>query len=99
MTQAYKRKEETPKYRDVKRLIEQFRMGRGTFTPAQLAAELNKLNKAWSPKVTQSLRVALTQAEIDGLIERFRFLTGERGSAVGYLVIAIQENNEGGFPL
>jgi len=98
MPQTYKRSEETPKYRDVKQLIEQYRMGRGTFTPAQLAMGLNKLNPAWSPKVTQSLRTALTQAELDGLIERFRFLTGTRGSAVGYLVVAIQDENSKEFP-
>jgi hypothetical protein len=96
MTQPYKRKEATPKYNDVKRLIEQYRLGRGTFTPGQLARDLNKLNAAWSPNVTQSLRTALAQAEVDKLVERFRFLTGERGSALGYLVINEQPESE--FP-
>lgn len=76
---GYKIKGETEYYRKVKAMIAQFGAGRGTFTPQDLADGVNG-------KITQSLRRALAQAELDKKIEPFWFTTPKGGRAKAYMV-------------
>jgi len=81
--QGYKLSFETEYYRDVKAIIKELAAGRGTFVPADIAEKLWALQKGYSGQVTKSLMRALTQADLDGLVTRFGFITkrGGRGTA------------------
>jgi len=77
--EGYRRTGITPYYAGVLKVIEQFGAGRGTFTPQQLADSING-------KITQSLRRALAQAEMDKRIEPYWYYTEKGGRAKAYIV-------------
>ena len=78
---GYKTTVQSEYYRDAKRIIEQFGAGRGTFVQAEIATAMGALNKGYSSAITFSLRRALAQAEIDGLVTPCSYITkaGGRG--------------------
>jgi len=86
---GYKTTVQSEYYRDVKRIIQQYGAGRGTFLPTEIAAAMGALKKGYSSVVTMSLRRALTQAELDGLVTPCSMIT-ERGGRGKYFEVHVQ---------
>lgn len=74
---GYKMRGETPYYAMVKAALKHFEADKGVVGQGQLADHLGI-------KVTVSLRRALTQAELDGLVTPYRFYTERGGLAKAF---------------
>jgi len=74
---GYKVRAETPFYREVKAALKTFAASGGIVGQGQLADYLGR-------KVTVSLRRALAQAELDGLVTPYRFYTERGGLAKAF---------------
>jgi len=74
---GYKVKAETPFYREVKAALKAFNVGDRVVGQGQLAEYMGR-------KVTVSLRRALAQAELDGLVTPYRFYTEKMGLAKAF---------------
>jgi len=74
---GYKIPAETPFYREVKAKLKEFAATRGVVGQGELAHAMGR-------KVTVSLRRAMAQAEIDGLVTPFRFYSERGGLCKGF---------------
>lgn len=74
---GYKVKGETPFYAQVKAALKDFAQA-GIVGQGQLATYLGK------PRVNESLRRAMAQAELDGLVTPYRFYTERGGLAKAF---------------
>ena len=74
---GYKVRAETPFYREVKEALKVFAKGNGVVGQGQLAEFMGR-------KVTVSLRRAMAQAELDGLVTPYRFYTERGGLAKAF---------------
>jgi len=74
---GYKMSGETPFYREVKAKLKEFAVFGGVVGQSELAYAMGR-------KVTVSLRRAMAQAEIDGLVTPFRFYSERGGLCKGF---------------
>jgi len=74
---GYKTKAETPYYRNVKGALRTLAMSKGSISQVELA-ELLSVSR------NTSLRRALAQAELDGLVTPFKFFGPKGGLMIGY---------------